>query len=453
VPGLTAAGLEIATLADVREEINEKWREFFGASMDVSDRSPDGHVIGIVAEVFATLWELLEAVKSARDPNAASGALLRALAALTGTIETPASFSTVTLTLTGTPTTVVAVDSLSSTSSTEQQFRHTEAGTIVAATARATSTAYALGDRRSNSGNIYLVVVAGTSGVGAGPVGDDPDPDVTELDGTELEWRFLGEGTGFVDVEARATAVGPIVALAGDIVGRDTPVGGWDGVVNILDATLGRAAMTDAELRVLRVLELGRPGTSPKGAIRAAALDVTGVTSATVFSNITDVTDADGVPPHSVELLVRGGADQDIWDMLLANVADGIRTHGTEVGTAVDSQGTSHEMKFSRVTEILVYVDVTLVNDPNTYPADGDDQVKAAISTGGNARDDGVNVVSSKLISLIDTVSGVLEIDLPLISADPITVPVATTTIQVSLRERAVFDTTRITVATSNGVP
>jgi hypothetical protein len=452
VPGLTAAGLEIATLGDVREEINEKWREFFGASMDVSDRSPDGHVIGIMAEVFATLWELLEAVKSARDPNAASGALLRALAALTGTIETPASFSTVTLTLTGTPTVEVPVDSLSSTASTDQQFRHTEAGTIVVATARATSTVYVLGDRRSNSGNIYLVVVAGTSGVGAGPVGDDPDPDVSETDGT-VSWRFLGEGTGFVDVEARATEVGPIVALAGDIVGIDSPVGGWTGVVNILDAELGRAAMTDAELRVLRVLELGRPGTSPKGAIRAAALDVNGVTSATVFSNTSDVTDVDGVPPHSVELLVSGGADQDIWDMLLANVADGIRTHGTEVGTAVDSQGTSHTMKFSRVTEILVYVDVTLVKDPNTYPADGDDQVKAAISTGGNARDDGVNVVSSKLISLIDKVSGVLEIDLPLISADPVTVPVATTTIPVSLRERAVFDTTRITISTSDGVP
>lgn len=446
MPGLTAAGLEIATISDVRDEINAKWRELFGSSMDVSDRSPDGQLIGIMAEVFAKLWELLEVVKAARDPAAATGALLRALCALTGTVETPASFSTVVLTLTGTPTSLVPEDSLSSTASTGQQWKHVEDGTIVAATAWAATTAYAVADRRTNASNVYLCITTGTSAGSGGPTTEEDD--IT--DGT-VHWRFLGPGTGFVDVDARATVTGPIVAVSGDITGRDTPLGGWDGVINIEDATLGRDAMTDAELRVLRELELGRPGTSPKGGIRAAALDVDDVESATVFSNLTDVTDVDGVPPHSVELLVKGGADQDIWDMLLANVADGIRTHGTEVGTAADSQGTSHTMKFSRVGEIDVWVDVTLVKDPTTYPADGDDQVKLAIVTAGNARPDGTDVVSAKLISAIDTVAGVIDIELPLIDDAP--APATTTTIPISLRQRAVFDTTRISVTTSDGVP
>lgn len=457
VPGLTAAGLEVATLADVREQINTAWRARFGASMDVSDSSPDGQLIGIVAEIFALLWELLEAINSSQDPDKATGAFLRALAALIGTTADPATFSTVTATLTGVPTSSIPAGTLVSTASTEQQFVTTGSGPVVIASAPAWTDGddYIEGDRVTNGGNVYLCVQDGQSGLPPGPVGEDPDPDVVEVDGTTA-WRFLGEGTGSVDVVVRATVAGPIVAVAGDLTGIDEPAGGLQGVTNILDAELGALAMTDAELRVAMAQEVARPGTGPKDAIRAALLDVgvgtlSPVTSATVFHNITDVTDADGVPPHSVEALVRGGLDQDIFDALLANVVGGIRTHGSVVGTSIDAAGGSQTMKFSRTTEIDVYVSVTLTKDPTTYPADGDDQVKAALAAAGNAKDDGTNVASSAVLARVYAVPGIVEVSLPLIGTAPS--PVATTTIPISLRQRAVFDTTRITVTSSDAVP
>lgn len=457
MPGLTLEGLDVATLADLIEQTKSEWREAFGASWDLSDLSPDGQLIGISSERWALPWELLETIVSSLDPNKATGSLLVALCALTGTVKLPATFSTVTLTLTGTPTSIINQDSLASTRSTEQQWRTTDTVTIVAATARATSTAYAAGDRRTNSGNIYLCVTAGTSGGGAGPVGIDPDPDSTELDGTAV-WRFLGEGTGYVDVIARATVSGAVVGLAGDITGRDTQVGGWLGVTNILDATLGRIAMSDAQLRNLRELELSRPGTSPADAIRVALLDIgqntdNPVLSVTIFTNNSDVTDGDGVPPHAIEALVTGGEDQDIWNALLVNVAAGIKTHGSEVGTALDSSGRSQTMKFSRPTELDIYVSVTLVKNALTYPADGDDQVKAAIALWGNALEGGTDIVSAAVLAQVFKVTGVLDCALPLISAAPTTTPVATTTIVLTPRDRGVFDTTRITVASSNGSP
>ena len=455
VPQLTTAGLQIATLADVRSQINSDWLQAFGASMDVSDGSPDGQQIGIDAEIFALLNELLEAIVSSQDPNKATGAALAAICAITGTKNPGATFSRVTLTLTGTPTATVPDGSLASTLSTGQQFTTAGAGTvtIVAATAWAGTTAYVAGDRRTNASSIYLCTVGGTSAGSGGPTGTTRGVNITD---GGVTWRFLGAGTGFVDVATRATVTGPIIAVSGDIVNIDTPTGGWQpgsgGVVNLLDATVGANELTNAQLRVLREQELARPGTSPKNAIRAAMLgDVAGVTSCTVFSNVTDVTDVNGIPPHSVLALVKGGADQDIWDALLANVADGIRTFGTVIGTAVDSEGTPQPEAFSRVTEINVYVSVTLVVDANSFPADGAAQVALAIATNGNARDDGTDVTWSWVLAQCFTVAGVLSGDMPLIGTAPS--PTLSTTIAISLFQRAVWDTSRVSVTATPGTP
>lgn len=453
MPGVTSSGLEIATIADLLEEMGIDWRDEFGQSMDVSDASPDGQFLGVFAEPQAKLWELLEVLAFAHDPNRVGGALLRAICAITGTTPTPASFSTVTLTATGTPTTVIPLGKLFSAASTDQQFTVDEAGgapTIAAATAWAGSTAYALDVRRTNAGNVYQVITPGTSAASGGPTGTGQD--ITD---DTVHWRWLGEGTGVIDFLARATVVGPIVAVAGDLTQIDTPVGGLENVINLLDATLGRATMTDPQLRAKRELELAKPGTTPPDAIEAAALEVgegtdNPVTSATAFHNPTDVTE-DGVPPHSVELVVSGGEDQDIWDMLRVNVSSGIRTHGTEVGTSIDRAGRAQTMKFSRVTELLIYVSVTLVKDPNSYPSDGDAQVKAAIATKGNLQPDGTDVESSAVLARVFSVPGVIRADLPLIDDAP--APATTTAVAVSLRQRAVFDTTRITVTSSDGVP
>ena len=170
------------------------------------------------------------------------------------------------------------------------------------------------------------------------------------------------------------------------------------------------------------------------------------------------VTDADGIPPHAVECLVSGGDDQDIYDTLLAEcIAAGIASHGTETGSSDDSEGVAHVVKFTRPTDVLIYVAVTLVKvahddaDPETYPTDGDAQVEAAIVAYGDGRPTGWNVRSAKVAAQADAVAGVLEVTACYIGTAP--APVASTTISIGLRERAVFDTSRITVTTSDGTP
>jgi uncharacterized phage protein gp47/JayE len=426
--GLDATGFTIKTLEEIREEINDELRTAYGQSVGLTDDDFLGRAVGIFAEREALLWELADAINSATDPDNATGAKLDSLAALTGTIREPAKKSTVTLTLTGTPSTTVTSGSQASVTTTLEKFTTLANATILATTAWAGTTAYALNDRVTNSGNVYLCIVAGTSAGSGGPT-----TEAASIVDNTVTWRFLGNGTG------------------DDIITIETAVAGWDSVMNILDATLGSDIETDEDLRSRREEELASPGTSPIDALRTDLLLVTGVTSVTLFVNNTDTTDADGVPPHSVEALVRGGADQDIWDALLAGVAAGIGTHGTESGTSTDSEGNDHTMKFSRPTQINIYVDITCTYDVDLYPADGDDQIKAAIVAFGDAQDTGKDAVSSSIKAQCFTVPGVLDVTLAEIDTSP--APTTETTIAIALRELAVHDTSRITVASSPATP
>ncbi len=444
--GLSATGLTIPSLDEIRDEINSELRAAFGISIDLTDGSLLGAIVAIMAERYAELWELVQAVYSAMDPDAATGTSLESLCALTGTIRDIARPSTVTLTLTGTDTTLVTSGSRAKVPSTGSEFETVADATLATLVAWAPTTAYVIGDRRTNAARSYVCITAGTSAGSGGPT--TTAADIT--DGT-AHWRYMGEGAAAADAAAESVDDGPIVATSGSITSITTPVGGWSSVINLLDADLGNTIESDAQLRLRRELELSTAGSATLDAIRAAVLEIDGVTGCRVFHNPTDATDADGVPPHAVEVLVQGGVDQDVFDVLLDVVAAGIRTYGSTSGTSTDAAGTTHDVSFSRPSLVSIYVDVVLVKDPLEYPADGDDQVRLAIVAYGDAQQTGKNVVASAMSAQAFKIDGVLDVtDIDIGTAPS---PPNGTTIQISTRQLAVYDTSRITVAASDGTP
>lgn len=145
--------------------------------------------------------------------------------------------------------------------------------------------------------------------------------------------------------------------------------------VNIDLSSTGRDAENDTELRARRVKALATPGAGTLAAIRTGVLTVAGVSDASALENITLVTDSNGLPGKSFEIIVQGGVDQDIRDNILLKKPAGIMAFGTVPGTAVDSEGNSFSISFSRPVTIDLVIDITLDIIPSVYPDDGDTQV------------------------------------------------------------------------------
>jgi hypothetical protein len=440
--GLTDSGFVIKPLDVILQELTDDYTEATG----MVPTGAAAQWVESLAVEFSEMWELALAVHTAASRDGASGAALEAVSGITGSTREGEDGSTSDLTLTGVPTTIVTAGNRARAASTGALFATLDDATIASVPAWAAATAYAVGDIVTNGGKIYVCITAGTSAGSGGPL--TTAADITD---NTAHWRHVGTGTGAVEVASEAVETGPQVAVSGDISEIVTPVSGWQGVVNLDDADVGQYTETDEDFRVRGEDELARGGDGTVDSLRTDLLDVADVISVTVFHNPTDTTDADGLPPHSVEALVRGGEDQDIFDALLAHVAAGIQTFGNTDGTSEDDEGFDQPISFSRPDEIEIYVDVELTCDADLYPDDGDDLVKEALVEFGDGLKCGRDAVSSALIARVFDVPGVLDVtvcDIGIASN-----PSASTTIAIALRELATYNTARITVVSTPATP
>jgi uncharacterized phage protein gp47/JayE len=455
--GLTTTGFVPKTEPIIRAELGAAWQAAFGSSVDVSDGSLDGQHLGIYSEREALLWELAEILSHSQDPDAVTGAEQDQLYALTGTLRRPATHATTVLTLTGTAGTSIPTGSRASVAVTLDTFDTLEAGTLAALSAWVNGTGYVVGDRvTTTSGGVdraYVCITAGTSAGSGGPITEAAD--ITD---NTAHWRYMGRGAAADDVAAWSTDTGVITAASGDIATIATPIGGWSGVINLSAATAGTDAETDGDFRLRREQELAAVGQTTADAIRADLLELPGVTSVTVFMNVTDATDIYGVPPHAVEAMILGGVAQDIVDALFGScIAAGIATYGTSSGTATDSEGTTHAINYTRPADVPIYVDITYTYDALTAPSDHEAQVKAAVVAFGALQKAGKDAVASQIGAQAFKVAGVIDVPrsgslggcLIKTSAGP----TADTTIAISRSQLATYDAAHITVTSTPGTP
>ncbi len=386
--GVTTTGFEAETVDTLKTAIENELKNSFGASFNVRPTSVAGIVIGVVAQKLADVWDAAEAIHGSQYPETAFGASLDQLAILTGVQRLLATHSFVTLGVTGTPGTVIPTGS---------RVRNTD-----------TSTYWRL---QETNGAITIPAASATTGV--------------------FESEDFGE----------------IIGLAGTLGTIDTVIAGWSLANNTADATLGRDLETDAELRLRRAQLLQVQGSGTLDAIRADVLSLNGVTQVKVLENVTNLTDGNGLPAHSFEVLVsQSGAltadiIQSIWDTKPA----GISAYGSTPGFAIDASGVLQQVAYTPATPVDIYVATTAVTGSGFgVSALGVAAIKAAITAYGATLQMDDNVIWIKVIAAIQGVEGVTDNSATFI--DRFASPTASLNVDITTRERARFNTANIAV-------
>lgn len=331
-PYIDASGLHIPTYQDIMDYLEEQVRLIFGNDIYLGDDAQDYQLLSVFAAKLYDVMQLAELNYNNRSPATASGAALDTLVAINGIQRQPATASTATVTLTGTSGAVIS------------------GGAV----------------QQVSTGYLWSLPASVT-------IGDD----------------------GTAEALATCQQLGPTIAAPGDLSIIATPTAGWVSVTNAAAADLGRAVETDAELRARQAQSVANPSQTIIESLQGGIASLPGVSLVKVYQNDTNETDANGLPPHSVEAVVEGGEDYDIAYQINLRKDDGVSTNGTESETVVDTMGQSHTINFSRPTQTPIYVSLTI---KSLVGYKGSDSIKAAVAAYINALGIGEDVYAAAIM-------------------------------------------------------
>lgn len=256
-----------------------------------------------------------------------------------------------------------------------------------------------------------------------------------------------------VQIESLATGVNSSIEVTGGSGNAALLFPDAENIGSSGDATIGRNLETDAELRLRREEVLRISGAGTLEAIRSNVRNVNDVGQVFVFENDTNLTDAFGRPPKSFEVVASGGDETAIAQAIFDTKPVGIETFRDPGPTGVtvpitDSQGTIHDIDFSRPTDIRMYVAVTVVVELDDFgggdQAAGEQEVKEAIELVGDSLTIGEDVIINKFLCAPFGVAGV--VDVSAMAIEDTTPPTNTSNIVVQDREVATFSDADMTV-------
>ncbi|KVC71458.1 hypothetical protein WI73_11610 [Burkholderia ubonensis] len=183
-------------------------------------------------------------------------------------------------------------------------------------------------------------------------------------DANDVKWLLPTTVTippsGTITVTATCATIGAVAARAGTINQIATPAFGWQTVTNPADAAAGAPVEKDAVLRQRQTVSTALPSLTVLDGIIGEVASVPGVTRYVAYENDTDATDANGLPRHSISLVIEGGDATAIANAIAVKKTPGSPTYGTTAVVVTDVYGRPITIKFFRPTAAPIAPTVTL---------------------------------------------------------------------------------------------
>lgn len=330
--GETPTGWRGKTFAEAADELRARMRARISEALTLDEKDWLGNAVDIWGDIESQIWDALEVVRNAFDPDNAEGPAAIALAALTGTKQRP-------------PT----------------------KGTVLCTVNLDASKTFLPGD-----------LVAHVEG----------QPDNRWVNRDTITSTTAGAYANQIFI---AESAGKFVAPNGTLKIIAQTKSGWNSILNQADATPGLDLEEIPDLMLRREQELGALGAGTLAAIHKAVSAVAGVVEVRVFLNDTQapiVISGVTIPPNCVRVVVWDGAPSGANNNAIAQAIQDKKSGGcTPIGggsspasgLAVDFYGVTKTVNFSRAVGINNGCSITVEAPTGTNTTQLTDDIKASI--------------------------------------------------------------------------
>ena len=382
---VTDTGITAPTYDVILEWYQNQYRSIYGSDIVLDNSTQDGQWIAIQAQAMNVCNQAMITVFNSFSPAKAQGAALSSNVKINGISREPATNSTCDVVISG------------------------DVGTII-------TNGTVLDSVNRNTWNLPASVT-------------------------------IPEG-GLATVTAICTTPGPISADIGTLTIIGTPTNGWTGVTNATPASVGQPMQTDASLRLQQARSTMLPSVSIMDGIVGGILALDGVSNVKGYENDTAVTDDNGIPAHSIAMVVEGGDAMQIATVIANKKSMGVPTYGTTTETVTDSSGTQRTINFFRPTETNIYVKLTVKPLAN-YNSDTVQKAAQGIADYLATQDIGSTIYIARLYkaATLADADGGMTYDILNIEIGRTADSVAASNLQLAFNERPVSSVSNVTVS------
>lgn len=469
--GLSPEGFKRKRLPEIIDSLVQRTNDRLGISVQSGANSIFGQLYGIIGYELADIWEQTENVYYAMYPNTAAGTSLTNSASLTAIQPITAEASVILCNCKGLPNTVILANSQIQQKDTNIVYTSGEENVYISPEKALEAE---LTINTVNIGTTYTIQIDNYKYNYTAVTGDNVTTVFNNLSGQiqgfnksikdgVLIIKSIDETTFSIQtskilikaiitpIEFTCLTAGKMEIPINTVTNIVTPINGWEGVTNTKTLSIGRNDETDTELRQRWSLSVYQKASNMLEAIQANVFRrVTGVVACVAYENNTDIVDIYGRLPHSIEVIVDGGDEQDIAEMIFRYTCGGIDFNGTISKEVTDVANVKHIVKFNRPTEVKIWLKLSITkNVEESWDSNGIARLKQLIVDFGNEHTIGQDVILQKFIALIyDNITGVGFVEIKAAKGNTVSI-YSNKNIVINATEKPIFDLDRIEILTT----
>lgn len=301
---ITDKGITTETLPEIQARLESKFRAIYGQDINLDPSTPDGQWLGVISQELANCNEVISGIVRMLNPYTASGRWLTDRALYAGVVRRGAKYSRCNdVIVTGSKGVVLPL------------------GMIM----------------RDSNGNKWV---------------------------TEQQYKLNNDGSAIIAI--RSQELGIFELSKGDTLDTESLIVGIDKITVDSKSIKGEEEETDGELLIRFMKSHAINNEDDRAGIQASILALPDVKECVVYENFTGVTDEKGVPPHSINVVVVGGDNQDIAKTIIRKKKGGCGMMG-DINETVTVSDLPRVAKFDRAKEKRITVNVTIKRIQNGF--------------------------------------------------------------------------------------